>query len=668
MKFGKQLESYKIPEWFEYYLDYNGIKTILKFLDNRPSKRKKLKKLKMIKLKYDKYQKTKASNESKRKVSIFSNESTSLIVASSHKLKKYKSKRKRIIEAEDLSSLPDEEKIANFTNIYRNKIKIVDEFFTNKLQEFLGELNRIEFKINSLDTSSSSEESYVGEKKSEADDIGYAVSWKRALSSLYNQTSWLHSYHSINSLAVLKIKKKSIKIFKLNDIEIEENLEKVSKEFDFFGKSLKVLVNLRARIKHLYSIKFNKGNEKETNHELENRLHGETKKKRISFICLYIGLLIAFIFCYVIFKIIDGKNTNDSFKPFFPFFNFSYIMILVLALVGTNMIILEHYKINYVYIFDLGPKNKVSPYQVFEGVFGLSALWMFFFLMTKLALKFQLFGGEYTLFPLLMNTSLVVILFLPFHIFYLNFRKGILKVIICVIFPIGKNSVRFKHSLFGDILISLSEPFKNLLLGYCLMVCKECYLTNTRGHCNKETIPCWLISAYPQFIRLTQNINRYYYTRICWPHIGNAIKYAIRFVNTSMGFFYERDKGTVRFYFRVFIGAISSLYNILWDIYIDWGLLRKNNKYYLLREKITYPRIVYYFAMIYDLLIRASWTWYFIPLRSSLLEWKSLLKDTLEVIRRGLWALIRIENENVTNPEYYRSFLIIPDIPMTDDY
>ena len=71
--------------------------------------------------------------------------------------------------------------------------------------------------------------------------------------------------------------------------------------------------------------------------------------------------------------------------------------------------------------------------------------------------------------------------------------------------------------------------------------------------------------------------------------------------------------------------------------------------------------------MIYDLLIRASWTWYFIPLRSSLHEWRNLLKDTLEVIRRGLWAMIRIENENVTNPEYYRSFLIIPDIPMTDD-
>ena len=40
MKFGKQLEFYKIPEWYENYFDYNGLKTVLKFLDNRPGKRK----------------------------------------------------------------------------------------------------------------------------------------------------------------------------------------------------------------------------------------------------------------------------------------------------------------------------------------------------------------------------------------------------------------------------------------------------------------------------------------------------------------------------------------------------------------------------------------------------------------------------------------------------
>ena len=51
MKFGKQFEFYKIPEWSEFYFDYNGIKTVLKFLDKRRIKKKQLKKIKIIKAK-----------------------------------------------------------------------------------------------------------------------------------------------------------------------------------------------------------------------------------------------------------------------------------------------------------------------------------------------------------------------------------------------------------------------------------------------------------------------------------------------------------------------------------------------------------------------------------------------------------------------------------------
>ena len=52
MKFGKQFELYKIPEWFEYYFDYEGIKLILDFLDVRAIKMKKLKSLQMVKKMY----------------------------------------------------------------------------------------------------------------------------------------------------------------------------------------------------------------------------------------------------------------------------------------------------------------------------------------------------------------------------------------------------------------------------------------------------------------------------------------------------------------------------------------------------------------------------------------------------------------------------------------
>ena len=50
MKFGKKFVYYKVPEWAEHYLDYYSLKTILKFIDNRRSK-KRSKKIKTIKKK-----------------------------------------------------------------------------------------------------------------------------------------------------------------------------------------------------------------------------------------------------------------------------------------------------------------------------------------------------------------------------------------------------------------------------------------------------------------------------------------------------------------------------------------------------------------------------------------------------------------------------------------
>ena len=130
-----------------------------------------------------------------------------------------------------------------------------------------------------------------------------------------------------------------------------------------------------------------------------------------------------------------------------------------------------------------------------------------------------------------------------------------------------------------------------------------------------------------------------------------------------MGFFYNRNKNHLRLYFRIFIASITTCYNIFWDFYLDWGLCRKNNRYILLREKIVFPQVYYYVAMFYDIIIGTMWTWNFIPLRSSLSEWKFILTCTLEIIKRFNWILLRIENEIMSNPEGYRTLLAIPELP-----
>ena len=667
MKFGKQFELYKIPEWFEYYFDYEGIKLILKFLDIRPTKAKKLKTLQMVKKMY--VRKFTANLDKadiyKRRSSAITilTQNTGEIPVNTYKSKKSELKRKRILEAEDLSPLPNEQKKSKFLVIYKGKIKLIDDFFNIKLEEYKAELNKLQNKMNMMDNHSN-DESFVEEINAERDEMGYAVSWKRALSSLYNETSWLHSYHSINILAVQKIQKKIIKVFRLYDIEIGQELDEIKTQYSFFGESLNRLVDLRVRIKKLYSEKFTKGNDLKAKHELEKRLQGGVQENKYHLFCLYLGIFISCLFFYILVKHVDGSNTNDSFKPFFPFFSFSYIIILSLFLLGIDMMVLQYYKINYAYIFELDTRNKIKPFVIFQNALGLSALWILFFLLMKIAMKFNLFGGEYTLFPLLMNTLLVVILFLPFHVIYLSFRKGLLLVLIRNLFPFGKNTVRFKDFVFGDILTSLSDPFKNLILGYCIMVCRECYVNNSRGPCNRDTIPCLIISVYPQFIRWTQCINKLYYTRLLWPHLGNFFKYSCGIANTLMGYFYTKKDNTLRLYFRIFIGALSTCYNLFWDIYLDWGCGRKNNLHFFLREKLTYPQVSYYLAIMYDIIIRTTWTWNFIHIKSSLSEWKNLLTCTLEVIRRAVWVLIRVENENLSNPENYRTILAIPDLPM----
>ena len=99
----------------------------------------------------------------------------------------------------------------------------------------------------------------------------------------------------------------------------------------------------------------------------------------------------------------------------------------------------------------------------------LLAIWVFLLLLMKLALNFDFFGGKFALFVLILNGLFVIFLFLPFHIMYYVFRQGIIRVLIRNFFPIGKNTVRFRDFLFGDILTSLNTSFTSLLLGYCLL-------------------------------------------------------------------------------------------------------------------------------------------------------------------------------------------------------
>ena len=361
------------------------------------------------------------------------------------------------------------------------------------------------------------------------------------------------------------------------------------------------------------------------------------------------------------------SSNEKSIIPFFPAFNFGLVIIESMFGCGFVVAILQKYRINYVYILEIDLKSRLGPSELFQNAFMMLAIWMIILLLMILSLNFNFFSGQFALFALLLNGFLVIFLFLPFHIMYYSFRKGIVKVLIRNFFPFGRNTVRFKDFLFGDILTSLNKPFASLMLSYCLMACTDCEDENKRRECNRETISCLIVLFYPFFIRFTQCINRYYYTRQKWPHLGNTLKYVGGLSNAICTWFYSRYGNQKSLIAHIIVGIISQGYMTFWDVYVDWGLGRIKTKNFFLRDKIVYPKKWYFFAIVVDIILRFSWTWNFIKIyegNESFSEWKNLVLALLEAYRRIQWCVFRIENENCSNPENYRTILAIPELPL----
>jgi hypothetical protein len=71
--------------------------------------------------------------------------------------------------------------------------------------------------------------------------------------------------------------------------------------------------------------------------------------------------------------------------------------------------------------------------------------------------------------------------------------------------------------------------------------------------------------------------------------------------------------------------VFSTLYSYTWDITMDWGLLRGTKPgHRLLRDRLKYPKYLYYFSAITNFFLRFAWLLTLIPLSS---EWETF-KDT----------------------------------------
>ena len=177
-------------------------------------------------------------------------------------------------------------------------------------------------------------------------------------------------------------------------------------------------------------------------------------------------------------------------------------------------------------------------------------------------------------------------------------------------------------------------------------------------------------AVLPLLSRFLQTLRQAYDAQRRWPYLGNAFKY----FTASMVIFYGMTHSEEeRSQLWIYCFAICLVFQIWWDIVIDWEILRivpreevetcwcpLFSRIQLRSKRLFKNNRTYWRIIIIDIIFRFTWMLSFIPAYH--LDWAGKIKQTsfvdlntivglaislTELIRRCYWVILRLELETI---------------------
>jgi len=147
----------------------------------------------------------------------------------------------------------------------------------------------------------------------------------------------------------------------------------------------------------------------------------------------------------------------------------------------------------------------------------------------------------------------------------------------------------------------------------------------------------FILGFLPFHFRFWQCIYKYNESGLWHPNLVNAGKYMAGIFNIYFTYLY--GLGRISTMFFVSWGVFTTLYSYAWDLVMDWGLLRGQGSNWFLRDKLFYPKWLYYFSVITNFFLRFAWlTPLFITIESKFINDANILFFVLalgELYRRA---------------------------------
>ena len=102
----------------------------------------------------------------------------------------------------------------------------------------------------------------------------------------------------------------------------------------------------------------------------------------LSFFTGALSVTILFTIMLILLPVGQTRSIFDWEEMFASFYTFRFLFMLILTIffTGLDIKILRHFKINYLFIFELDPHYKITHIQLFRVALMLLTVWLLSFM------------------------------------------------------------------------------------------------------------------------------------------------------------------------------------------------------------------------------------------------------------------------------------------------